>query len=177
MNISQFKATLSSRGFARKNRFEVFFTLPPAVSGVDLEMTLRAERASFPGRSIMTIDDHRGTIGPQRKIGYAPMYDTFSTTLICNRFMDEKEKLERWLDYIVGDYRGRNIVSSGNFGAGYYNDYTGTIEVQQYSETDAPMYRTKLIEAYPISLNALDLDWGSSDIHKVDATFAYRYYT
>lgn len=177
LNLENFSASLANNGFAKQNRFEVFFYFPPALGGVDIEMTLRAESATMPGRNILTIDDHRGAVGPIRKIGYNTSYENFSTTLVCNRFFDEKEKLERWLDLIVGDFRTRNgAVTSESFKVGYYRDYIGTIEVQQYDELGTPTYRVKLLEAYPVTISSLDNNWGSSDIHRLTATFAYRYY-
>ena len=35
---------------------------------------------------------------------------------------------------------------------------------------------TKLIEAWPMSIAAVQLDWGSADISKLQVTFSYRYY-
>ena len=177
LDLQFFSAFLSKEGIAKQNRFKVFFTMPDALGGnIDLRLTFRAESASIPGRNIATIDDQRDTIGPQRKIGYAPSYENFSATLICNRSLGEKDKLDRWLDLVVGDYRVRNVISDNNVNVGYYNDYVGTIEVEQYDETGAPTYRVRLSEAYPISITSLESSWSSSDTHKITAAFAYRYY-
>jgi hypothetical protein len=33
-----------------------------------------------------------------------------------------------------------------------------------------------LIDAFPISVNQLDLDWSNDNFHKLSVTFAYRYW-
>jgi len=176
-NIQNFIAALSRKGFAKQNRFDVVITPPQRLGLISPEFTFRAESASFPGKSITTIDDHRGTLGPIRKIGYNEMYENYNITFICDRDLTEKEILEQWMDLIVGNFRvdNQNITSS-NYNVGYYDDYKGTIEIQQYDETGRPTYKMKLLEAYPTNVSSLEASWASSDIHKVTGTFAYRYY-
>ena len=40
-----------------------------------------------------------------------------------------------------------------------------------------PLYTTKLIEAYPISIAPISLDWSSDEVAKLNVQFAFRYYT
>jgi hypothetical protein len=176
-NIQNFISLLSFKGISKQNRFDVIVTPPTLLGPVNPQLTYRAESASFPGRSINTIDDQRDTVGPMRKIGYFSMYEAFSITFVCNKDLEEKETLEKWMDLIVGTYRtSRSGLASGNFKAGYYNNYIGTIEVFQYDEQNNLTYKIKLLEAYPTSINTLETNWNSSDVHKIVGTFSYRYY-
>jgi hypothetical protein len=42
--------------------------------------------------------------------------------------------------------------------------------------TNNKSYSINLIDAYPISVNQLDLDWSNTDYHKLTVVFAYTYW-
>jgi hypothetical protein len=55
----------------------------------------------------------------------------------------------------------------------YKEDYVTTITINQYDAQNKKSYSVDLYEAYPISINQLDLSWGSEGYHKLNVTFAY----
>ena len=37
-------------------------------------------------------------------------------------------------------------------------------------------YSVDLYEAFPVSMNQMDLDWSNDGVHKLSVTFAYTYW-
>jgi len=63
-----------------------------------------------------------------------------------------------------------------SFDFNYRNDYISTLTVNQYSVDNKLTYSINLIDAFPVSVNQLDLDWSNDGHHKLTVTFAYRYW-
>ena len=56
------------------------------------------------------------------------------------------------------------------------NDQIEDTTHYQYDLTDKLAYSVDLIEAYPIAVNQLDLDWSNDGHHKLVVVFAYTYW-
>ena len=81
--------------------------------------------------------------------------------------MYQKVFFDAWINYI-------NPTFSNNFR--YKSDYSTTISINQYDQSNNLTYTVALFEAYPISVNQLDLDWSNDTYHKLSVTFAYTYW-
>lgn len=151
--------------FARPSRFEVFFPLPGGLNvfGSSQEsLTLRCENAQIPGRTLATTEQR--TYGPVEKFPYLTTYNDLDLTFIVDGDMKQKKIFDAWLQLV-------NPTSTNNFK--YRNTYCTDIIVRQYDVTDRRTYEVRFIEAYPLSINQMDLDWSSDGFHKLNATFAY----
>jgi hypothetical protein len=171
INLQRFVSSMNAHPPAYASDFEVriFCNI-----GRSEDLTLRAENASLPGRSVATTEST--FVGPMRKLGYTAMYSEVAITFILGESYIEKEFFDKWIDAIVGDHRVKHSPGGEKFNAGYYDDYKGTIEIQNVNRAGENTYKTRLIEAWPINMAAVALDWGSSEISKLNVTFAYRYY-
>ena len=78
--------------------------------------------------------------------------------------MKTKMFFDGWLEYI-------NPLNSNDFQ--YKENYSADIRINQYSVDNQLTYSVNVLDAYPISVNQLDLDWGSDGYHKLNVTFAY----
>ena len=81
--------------------------------------------------------------------------------------MQQKVFFDAWLNYINPQY---------NYNFRYKGDYVTTVTINQYDVTGELSYSVDLIDAYPISMNQMDLDWASDGYHKLSVTFAYTYW-
>jgi hypothetical protein len=81
--------------------------------------------------------------------------------------MQQRVFFDAWLNYINPTY---------NYNMRYKENYTTTITVNQYDVTNKLSYTINLFDAYPISMNQLDLDWNGEGYHKLSVTFAYTYW-
>jgi hypothetical protein len=85
-------------------------------------------------------------------------------TFIVDDDMQQKIFFDAWLNYINPLY---------NYNIRYKSDYTTAITVNQYDVENKLSYSVNLYDAYPISINQMDLDWSNDGPHKLVVTFAY----
>lgn len=165
--ISSFTEELS-----KPSRFKVIFN-PVSVNSqlskiLDAKtLALRCETASLPGRSIATADMR--IYGPTEKFPYQSVYDDISLTFICTDSMAEKKFFNQWMEIINPE---------NNWNINYKKNYVMDIEIDQYDNSDTVTHSIKLVDAFPINVNELALDWSTTDTyHKLSVTFAYTYWT
>jgi len=171
INLQRFMSTMNQQPPAKTSNFEVqIFSQLGSVN----DLTFRAESVALPGRSVATTDFFDA--GPLRKMGYSAIYLETAINFILSERYNEKEYFEQWVDAIVGPHRVQKNPGGNRFNAGYYDDYKGTIVIQNFSTTGQPTYKTTLIEAFPINISPVQLDWGADEISKLSVTFTYRYY-
>lgn len=168
-SISDFKSSFR-KDLARPNKFDVEITAPLGLvwnagkfNGRILKY--RCEVANMPGRTLATTD--RKTYGPIEKVPYLTTYNDMDLTFMLDEDMGIKRYFEAWIESI-------NPRSTNDFG--FKDEYSSTITINQYDAQNNKVYSVDLIQAYPISINQLDLDWSSDGFHKLTVTFAYTYW-
>lgn len=164
--VSSFKKEL-----ARPNRFEVFLYPPPELipyyQGGAKQLSLRCEHAELPSRVLATADKKIGTV-PVQKFPYLSTYNDTTMTFMVGGDMSEKLLFDAWLEL---------INPSSNFNFKYKKSYTSQIVIRQFDLSGNLTYNIMLIDAFPIDVGQLDLDWSSDGYHKLNVTFAYTYWT
>lgn len=166
-NISEFKSTFK-RDLSRPHKFDVNIPIPltliPYITSAK-SLTYRCENASLPGRTFATAEQR--TYGPIEKYPYLNTYTDIDMTFIVDDDMSQKIFFDAWLNFI-------NPLYNNNMR--YKGDYSTVITVNQYDVTNQISYSCNLYDAYPISINQMDLDWSSDGYHKLNVTFAYTYW-
>jgi len=166
-NINEFKSSFT-KDLARTNRFDVQIPIPltliPYVSSAK-NLTYRCETAQLPGRTFATTEQK--TYGPIEKYPYLNTYGDLDLTFIVDDDMNQKVFFDAWMNYI-------NPLYNNNMR--YKGDYSTTIVINQYNVSNELTYSVNLIDAYPISINQMDLNWGDDGYHKISVTFAYTYW-
>jgi hypothetical protein len=164
-SISEFKSTFT-KDLARANRFDVNIPIPltliPYIKSAK-NLVYRCENANLPGRSLMTTEQKIGS-NPIEKYPYMTSYNDIDLTFIVDGDMNQKIFFDAWLNYINPSY---------NYNFRYKSDYATVITINQYDVTNQVSYSINLYDAYPVSMNQLDLDWSSDSPHKLSVTFAY----
>ena len=166
-SITQFKSSFST-DVARPSNFDVDIPIPLtllAYYNTARQLKFRCEKAAMPERTISTFDQK--IYGPVEKFPYQSTYNTAEFTFIMSDDMSEKEFFDGWMELI-------NPSSTFNFK--YKGDYVTDITVNQYDVTNTVSYSVNLVDAFPISVNQLDLDWSSTDYHKLTVVFAFTYW-
>jgi len=162
-SLQQFKSSFTS-DLARPNRFEVIMNLPGILLAPEDKEVLRyrCETAQLPGRTFDNVEQK--TYGPIEKFPNLTTYTDIDLTFILDDTMQTKTMFDTWLNYI-NPSRTNNLT--------YKSDYAADIQIYQYTVTNELAYGVNLIDAYPTSMNQLDLDWSSDGYHKLTVTFAY----
>lgn len=176
-NIADFIATLNEGNFAKTALFDVIVT-PPRTMSTDMgelyDLTYRCEATDLPGRNVLTYDSI--IYGLPTKIAYGSSVNDVTLSFILSEDYREKIFFETWIDKITGNYR-TGEVSQNMFEIGYYKEYIGGLLIRNYSETGEVVKETELVEAYPINIGNVSLNWqNGAEIAKLPVTFAYRYY-
>jgi hypothetical protein len=166
-SINDFKASFT-KDLARPNKFDVSIPVPltliPYVNSAR-SLNYRCENANLPGRTFATMEQK--TYGPIEKYPYLTTYNDISLTFIVDDDMEQKVFFDAWLNYINPQY-------NNNFR--FKGDYSTVITINQYDVTNQLSYSVNLYDAYPISINQLDLDWSTDGYHKLVVDFAYTYW-
>jgi len=86
-------------------------------------------------------------------------------TFMVSDDMSEKKLFDAWMNLI-------NPRTTYDFN--YRQSYVTPITVNQYNVKNQLSYSITLVDAFPISINQLDLDWSNENSHhKLAVTFAY----
>jgi hypothetical protein len=164
-SISDFKSSFT-KDVARSNRFDVFIPIPPVLlpyfsSARTLQM--RCENAQLPGKTFATTEQKFGS-APVEKFPYATNFTDIDLTFIVDDDMQQKLLFDGWMNYVSPVY---------NYNIRYKSDYTTALTINQYDVENNLTYSVNLYDAYPISMNQMDLNWGNDGMHKLVITFAY----
>lgn len=155
-------------GLAKPNRFKVTMTLPAELRGqfstMGRDIEFLCESVSMPGKQITTLDYE---FGYKKAIKIPTGFIEDDVTMVFNLTNNYlvKNALDRWMEI---------IIDPDSYLSSYKSEYSSTITIAQLDERDRPRYTVKLIGAYPVTLNAIEFDNGTTDAsQKITAVFTY----
>lgn len=163
-SIADFKASFS-KDLARPNRFDVNVPIPIGLlpyRNIGRTLSMRCENTELPGRSISTTS--MKIYGAEEKYPYQTTFNDISLTFIVSDDMSEKKFFDAWLNW---------INPTINYNLKYKADYAVALTINQYDVTNKLSYSITMLDAFPIAVNQMDLDWSSDGHHKLTVTFAY----
>jgi hypothetical protein len=164
-SINDFKSSFN-KDLARPSRFDVVIATPlvmiPYISDAR-KLTYRCETAQLPGRTLATTEQKIGS-NPVEKYPYQTTFNDIDLTFLVDDDMSQKLFFDIWLELINPSF---------TYNYQYKSNYASVITVNQYDLTNKLTYSVDLFDAYPISVNQMDLDWSSESNHKISVTFAY----
>lgn len=164
--INDFRSSFKT-DVARPSRFDVtipvpYYLLTQYNNAKQLQM--RCEATELPGRAFMTTERKIGS-APTQKFPYHTIYNDLNMTFIVSDDMSEKIFFDTWMEV---------MNPTTNFNFKYKNDYAVDISINQYDVNNNLTYVATLLDAYPVAINQLDVDWTSTDNHhKLNVVFAY----
>lgn len=166
-DVNEFKAKLDGQLLANPAFFRVLFTGSVVRSSEASLLAVLCNQAQLPGRSFST--NEYTTHGPIRKVPYQNIFDDVVLSLYCREDMGSFKIFQEWQNYIV-DASAANEFS-------YFDDYTSDVIIEQYDSTGKVTYACKLVDAYPVMVAPIQLDWGNKDsFSNMQITMAYRYW-
>lgn len=190
----------SRDGYARPSRYEVEISVP---SGVDIEkandqdrgvlnflqrsiigggsnatrkMSLRCDQVSFPGKNLRTTPTTAIDYGPQREMVQGAIFGEVTLSFYASSDHRERVLLEDWQNLAFKVDRKNILTRNKNvYDVEYYNNYIGQIDVFQLNELDERTYAVSILEAYPKSINAVELNHSTTNaITRVSASFVFN---
>ena len=171
-NLSLFLSAIREDSLARVNRFEVIIPSPRGMSDVNRSYadftSLYCEMASLPPVNISTKSFK--IFGPtyQRPFGAEYGGEGISLTFHVDRDMNIKKFFDDWTSIVVDPDSG--LVN-------YQENYISTLTLRQLDEQENVTYELELYEAFPRSVNLLELNNSAQNqTHRLNVLFAYRYW-
>lgn len=139
------------------------------------QLAYRCESCSLPSRSLTA--SNRITYGAPKKVVSGSIFNNVNFSFIVSDDMSEKHYFYQWQNYILNntsvDAQENPLIND----VAYYGDYAGTILINTFSKFGDIKYSVFLEDAYPISVQEVQLGWNSTnDYVRVNVTMAYRYF-
>lgn len=181
-NIAQFKANIASGGgLLKKNKFLVQLNPPPAILGrsvaginmfsINRGLEFYAESASIPGISLQTSDIRRQGVGNIEKAVYGASITDIDIRFTVDQYSDNFKFFQSWMDTIYN----YNASSGTEYELEYKDAYCTTITILVFNEVTPyqPIMILDLYDAFPVSISDVGLDWGASDLMKLNVRFNF----
>lgn len=166
--IDELRSSLK-KGLASPSRFDVLIPVTDSIEGITSQvLSFRCESADLPGLTYATADLKMSS-APIEKYPYLVTFNEINLTFIVSDDMSEKKYFDRWLTSINPQFN--------NYDFDYKQNYARDITIRQYDIAGNVSYAVKLLEAFPTSMNQLDLEWSTEGYHKLAVTFAYTKWT
>jgi hypothetical protein len=190
-SIASFMTEVSSRGVLRPNQFVVTMGIPRCMSVTPDEnkvLTMRCESASIPDVALATQEIMRYGYGPLESTPYTAVFSGVNLTFVLDKTSLIYRYFNRWMQSIVnfnleGGSLNDTFTSTGiarntlnAYEVGYKDDYTTGVNITVFDEQTRPRIQTTLHSAYPKAISAIDLNWGSTDVVRMNVAMAFREY-
>jgi hypothetical protein len=156
---------------ARTNRFIANIYAPPRLSLYSLT-GVEIESAEIPAITIQTTEFQYDQ-SPRINI---PLIRSPQNQFNLTIRLDEKHKYRQvfsaWLEQII--QKPSTSSAFVGYSKKYYNEYTGSVQIMQLGIEGKVTAGVTLLNAYPISIEALRYDWGENDqYHRLNVQFTY----
>lgn len=168
LELKNFLSRTRAEGLAKTSKYEVLVLPPPSlsVSGTNLQLvSLFAEIAELPSLAVKT--NRLKVYGPAYQRVYGIDYgEAMNITFLLDRQLKIKTFFEDWIF---------STVSNTNYNVAYQNRYVSQgIKIRQLDSMSQVVYQNTLVDAFPISISALDLNSAADEYHRMTVTFGYR---
>lgn len=192
-NLADFKSYLSKTGTLPTNRFAVEIPVPKVLFGAEVvvnnwrrpmpgfseDLQFRAESITAPGVTLDMTNVNRYGIGPIQKFPFNANFTPVSIT-----FLADKDSLVwiffyNWLNNIFSySYDDANPNADFlRYRANYMVDYVVDPKINVYDYDGVLSTTIQLIDAYPISMNEVNLSWSDNNqLMHITVSFAYRHW-
>jgi hypothetical protein len=170
-SINSFRGKLGDGGL-RPNQFAVQISLPPGVpAGLqDLPGTspFLVSVAELPGQTIGVAPVYYR--GREIKMPGDKVFAPFTCTAINDNSLIIRNSLEKWMTVIEGNRNKEGIIDP--------TQYMATIFVKQLNRNGKMLREYRLIDAFPIDISPIGLDFAANDqLSTFSMTFQYQYFT
>lgn len=164
--LSHFKG-----GMMKPNRYVVEFHLPPGVSSSEERrlnggggINIKCHTAMFPQRTLQTSELKQNT-NPYR-VPFGVMYDPVTFSFYSDASGDTRSYFDMWQQAAI------HLTSHT---LNFYKEYVSDISMWILDEAGRKRYGVKLIEAYPISVGAMDVSYSqANNFQTVICTMSYK---
>ena len=142
-------------------RYYAMFAVNPIGIGENLEIL--CDSCVLPGANFQTTE--RKIYGPDNKHPYDQNFDPVTFTFLCGANMKERYFFDAWQysikDPVTNDYN-------------YQSEYTTQILIRQYDVSGNYKYGVRLIDAWPVNVNSIEMSYGDERTCRVSVDVAFK---
>ena len=156
-------------GHARPNRYRVFLPQGTVSSGSaesSIINSLMCDSVTLPGRQITT--DEYYTSMRATQIAYAFGVAPITMSFYLSNNWESWNYLNEWHKTIITD-----LDSNKGYRLNFKKEYARDITIEHLNTEDTQTKAIQVINAFPTTLNEIELGNANSEIVRVTATFAY----
>ncbi|NBW58460.1 hypothetical protein EBR43_11950 [bacterium] len=168
-SVDNFKQNVLKKGLARLNNFEVVISPPASLAGAwdtRNDISLMCESTTLPQLSISVRP--LKIFGPSHQRPHAIEFggEGLPFTFLVDQNMTQKKFFDQWM---------ASIVDFEQFTVNLNDNYKTTIQIYQLDNQSKRVYAIELLEAFPRSMNMMELNQGSRDqFHRCNVNFTFR---
>ena len=193
-NVADLKANILRPSLT--STYECHFNPPPAVRSwmngrrrfdigggynytMDEKVTLSCREAALPGSSLATHTLDNDHTGVTERHAYRRQYDTTSS---FSFYVDEQYDIinffENWISFIVNEDGSRDADRDNyNYRVNFPNEYKSEIFIRKFErDYKGRDLQYKFVNAYPISINQMPVNYDASQILLCTVNFNFSRY-
>lgn len=185
-SINEFKSAMNQyEGLLKNNLFLVQIIPPFTMSDASArDIILFCDNANLPSVRLATDEGVvRHGYGPTEHMPYKPMF----TEVQLGFYGDGKGMIhnffQEWIASIVNFDLSQGFESNNTrtgmspYEVAYKQDYATQIQMCVYNEVQSNIMEIEIMEAFPLSIDDIQLSWGSNDeLMRISVRFAFTYY-
>jgi len=168
--IESFKNAISARyGLARNNLWRIQLPTRPAYLGGDTFserdgriLNLMCNATQLPGRQITTNDRQYGIKTEKMAQGF--LKDDVSLSFYENNVYTIRRYFQDWQN---------RVLNQNSYEIRYKNEYAETVTMQQLDHEENLVAEVKLLEAFPTTLNVIDLTSEQNGLVQINVQLSY----
>ena len=107
------------------------------------------------------------TFGEFLEMPYNIMYSPISLSVIMDNTTLTRTYFDDWAN---------TVYDRGTRTLGFYDDYVKDFRIVLLDKKSKPIYVVKVVEAWPKTINDVQLDYASHDVVKTNVTLQYKYW-
>jgi hypothetical protein len=170
MTITEFVLEVSAKmGFARSNKFSV--EIPRARNSNTMSadgINIMCESVSLPGTQILTTD--YSSVRHSSKYPTGTMYEDVELTFALTSDYYARKFFDEWIASVI-------TTTNDNYTLNYRSDFSRDVTINQLDENDKKIYSHKLRDAYPITIQNINLsNMNEDEISRFSVTLTYDKY-
>jgi len=164
MKVDNFKSLINKGGgLAQTNKFKVILPQWSDSPLLSSELEILCKEATIPGRRLTGVERSIGL--NKQNVAYG--YVIVEANMVFHLTNDYRVKtyFDRWQN---------RVVDNETYEVGYYNDYVKPIKVYQLDKNGNKIYGVEYLEAYPNTVNAIQLNNNLDETVELSVTLSYK---
>lgn len=168
--LENFLSEIRSQHTPRSDRFEVIFTVPPALLNVvnTRQLSLYCEEAQIPGYAATNVPIKIGPWTEYRTQNLEYLTTEMTFTFIIDEKWRVREAFEKWIA-LAADPVNKEVE--------FYKNYVSVVDIKSLSVNNDVLAEWRLIDATPKLINLTPVSWNNQGFIRMSVSMsAKRWY-